>query len=127
SAFNPCLIIFFIASTSPGETTGNPASIVSTPNSSNFIAISNFSSGETVTPGVCSPSLNVVSKILIFFLISEVIIYSSPRQCRNTCSGHLNYTITRDNVFECINFVGSSDYFYSNSFVTNIHYVTSVY
>jgi hypothetical protein len=50
---------------------GKPASIASTPNSSNFIAICNFCSGLTETPGVCSPSLRVVSKILTFSTIGD--------------------------------------------------------
>ena len=73
SAFNPCLTIDRIARISPEDTIGNPASIVSTPNSSNLIAICNFCSELTETPGVCSPSLKVVSKILICSAISRMI------------------------------------------------------
>ena len=43
------------------ETIGKPASICLILTSSNFLAISNFSSGLKQTPGVCSPSLKVVS------------------------------------------------------------------
>ena len=38
----PSLVIIFTALDSPSEITGNPASIASTPSSSNFFAIDNF-------------------------------------------------------------------------------------
>jgi hypothetical protein len=40
--------------------------MASTPSSSSFLAISSLSFGVKETPGVCSPSLNVVSKNRIF-------------------------------------------------------------
>ena len=48
---------------SPVEAIGKPASIASTPSLSSCLAILTFSSGVRDTPGVCSPSLKVVSKI----------------------------------------------------------------
>ncbi len=63
SAFSPALAIFLTAVFSPLEVIGVPASITSTPNLSSRSAISNFSSGVRDTPGVCSPSLSVVSNI----------------------------------------------------------------
>ena len=45
---------------------GNPASITSIPNLSRALAIEIFSSGLKDTPGVCSPSLRVVSKKYAF-------------------------------------------------------------
>ena len=66
SAFNPSLFILLIACISPLETIGKPASIVSIPNLSSLIAIWTFCSGVIETPGVCSPSLSVVSNILTF-------------------------------------------------------------
>ena len=53
------------ASKSPLDAAGNPASIISTPSSSSAAAIFNFSSIFIEAPGDCSPSLNVVSNILI--------------------------------------------------------------
>ena len=53
------------------EVMAEPASIYSTPISSNLVAILNFSKGVNETPGVCSPSRNVVSKILIFTIITK--------------------------------------------------------
>jgi len=53
---------------SPSEMTGNPGSIASTPYSSNFFAMFNLFSGDKATPGDCSQSHNVVSKILTFIL-----------------------------------------------------------
>src|SRR5215212_1158030 len=52
-------------SKSPGEEAGNPASTTSTPSRSRTTATSAFSSGRSAIPGDCSPSLSVVSKILI--------------------------------------------------------------
>src|SRR5829696_6304436 len=52
-------------SKSPGEDAGNPASTTSTPRRSSITATSAFSSGRSAIPGDCSPSLSVVSKILI--------------------------------------------------------------
>src|SRR5512137_457321 len=49
-------------SRSPSEAAADPASMTWTPISESFRAISSFSAGERDTPGVCSPSLNVVSK-----------------------------------------------------------------
>jgi hypothetical protein len=66
SAFKPSLVISLMASISPSEEDANPASMTSTPSSSNFLAIWSLCSGIKETPGVCSPSLRVVSKILIF-------------------------------------------------------------
>ncbi len=63
---NPSEVIIFTAFNSPSEITGKPASIASTPKASSFFAIDNFCSGDKETPIVCSPSLNVVSKILTF-------------------------------------------------------------
>jgi hypothetical protein len=62
------LVFFFInltASASLFDDEGNPASMISTPNSSNACAIFNLSKGFNAIPGVCSPSRSVVSKILI--------------------------------------------------------------
>ena len=67
------LVIIFTALRSPSEITGNPVSIASIPNASNFFAMFSFCSGESETPGVCSPSLNVVSNILIFNVHSFVM------------------------------------------------------
>ena len=64
-------VIILTACCSPSEITGNPVSIASTPNSSNFFAMFSLFSGDRATPGDCSPSLNVVSKILI-------LIFSYP-------------------------------------------------
>lgn len=50
---------------SPSEDAGNPASIISTPSSANFLAICIFCSIVKSIPGACSPSLKVVSNILI--------------------------------------------------------------
>ena len=44
---------------------GKPASSTSTPHFSSCLAIFNLSSKLKLTPGVCSPSLSVVSKIWI--------------------------------------------------------------
>lgn len=66
SALKFSFAISFIASNSPFVAAAKPASIASTPSSSSFFAILNLSSGFRETPGVCSPSLSVVSKILIF-------------------------------------------------------------
>jgi hypothetical protein len=54
-----------MASISPSDAAAKPASMIFTPTSSSLFAIKSFSSGVRETPGVCSPSLNVVSKILI--------------------------------------------------------------
>ncbi len=48
---------------SPGEATGKPASITSTPISSRILASSSFSSSDMEAPGDCSPSRMVVSKM----------------------------------------------------------------
>ncbi len=66
-AFNPCSAISLTDSISPSETAANPASIASTPSSSRRLAILNLFSEVKETPGVCSPSLRVVSKILTCF------------------------------------------------------------
>ncbi len=51
------------ASQSPGEATGNPASMTSTPSSARARAIRSFSGCVMLQPGDCSPSRSVVSKI----------------------------------------------------------------
>ena len=58
-------------SKSPGEETENPASTMSAPSRSSCVPISAFSSGESAMPGDCSPSRNVVSKIVILRLTAH--------------------------------------------------------
>src|SRR5690625_5647658 len=67
--------IVFTALKSPLEEAGNPASILSIPKRSSCLAISNFSSWLRFTPGDCSPSLNVVSKILICDRRFYILLY----------------------------------------------------
>src|SRR5699024_5583281 len=57
--------ISFTAWKSPSEAAGKPASMTSTPSFSSCFAISSFSILFRLTPGDCSPSRSVVSKILI--------------------------------------------------------------
>ena len=52
------------ASKSPAEAMGNPASMISTPSAASARATSSFSAMFMLAPGDCSPSRNVVSKIL---------------------------------------------------------------
>ena len=61
--FLSVLAILFTDSKSPGEDMGKPASIISTPKSSNCKASSNFSPLFSLQPGTCSPSRKVVSKM----------------------------------------------------------------
>src|SRR5277367_1198133 len=74
---------FKTESKSPLEDIGKPASMISTPKRSKEKAISNFSEGDMVAPGACSPSRKVVSKIktLSFFIeLSNQIL--RPRRWR---------------------------------------------
>src|SRR5688572_9830902 len=59
-----CAATAFTAAKSPSEAIGNPASMTSTPSSSSFRASCTFSPRFIEQPGDCSPSRNVVSKIL---------------------------------------------------------------
>ena len=61
---------------SPFEAIAKPASITSTPNSSRASATRNFSFNVMEHPGDCSPSRNVVSKIITLFL--SLVIHLSP-------------------------------------------------
>ncbi len=58
-----CSAIVRTAARSPGDATGKPASMMSTPRSDSAAATSNFSSRFIVAPGDCSPSRRVVSKM----------------------------------------------------------------
>ena len=51
------------ASKSPAEAIGNPASMMSTPNSASLPAMRTFSPTVMLQPGACSPSRRVVSKM----------------------------------------------------------------
>ena len=56
-----------IASTpakSPSLAAGKPASITSTPSLASWTAISSFSDTDSAMPGACSPSRNVVSRMI---------------------------------------------------------------
>ena len=66
SALSSSSTICFIALLSPSETAAKPASITFTPRSSKRLAILSLCSGVKEMPGVCSPSLSVVSKKRIF-------------------------------------------------------------
>jgi hypothetical protein len=70
-------------SKSPGEDAAKPASITSTPSCSSTPAISAFSAGRSAMPGDCSPSLSVVSKILI--LRTRLLLGRHPH-CGRTSS-----------------------------------------
>ncbi len=59
------------ASKSSFEAIGNPASMMSTPSLASWWAISSFSPLFKVAPGACSPSRNVVSKILMCLLLTS--------------------------------------------------------
>src|SRR5262249_16773689 len=52
------------ASKSPGEAMGKPASMTSTPRSARARATSSFSARFMLAPGLCSPSLKVVAKLI---------------------------------------------------------------
>ena len=67
--------IFSTASKSPGDATGKPASITSTPNLANWWATASFSFKFILQPGACSPSRKVVSKIITLSLISKSSLY----------------------------------------------------
>src|SRR5271157_2196779 len=56
------------ASKSPGDAIGKPASIMSTPSLTSCRAICSFSSMFIEAPGDCSPSLSVVSNILMVLM-----------------------------------------------------------
>ena len=73
-------LIFFatalIELKSPGLAAAKPASITSTPSFSSCLAMRNFSSCVIEAPGLCSPSLKVVSKMMsLLFCISCCIHY----------------------------------------------------
>ena len=56
--------IWLTASRSPSEAAGNPASITSTPSFSSCTASRSFYAEFMLAPGLCSPSLKVVSKMI---------------------------------------------------------------
>jgi hypothetical protein len=64
SASSLALAISLTASFSPAETAANPASMTLTPRASMALAMVSFFSFVRETPGVCSPSRSVVSKIV---------------------------------------------------------------
>ena len=63
--------IRLIASKSPGELKANPASMISTFRRASCLATRTFSSIFMLAPGDCSPSRNVVSKILMSRAITD--------------------------------------------------------
>ena len=75
------IVLFFIledilntASKSPLLAIGNPASITSTLSFSKILAIRNFSDTFIEAPGLCSPSLSVVSNITNLSELLSIII-----------------------------------------------------
>jgi hypothetical protein len=65
-----CSDMAFTACRSSGDEHGNPPSMTSTPIPANCSAISIFCLLLSFAPGICSPSLKVVSNIWILRLIS---------------------------------------------------------
>ena len=63
--------IALTASKSSGEATGKPASMMSTCSLASWRATSSFSVLFMVAPGACSPSRSVVSKILMYLLLTS--------------------------------------------------------
>ena len=78
-------------SKSPGEEAAKPASITSTPRASSARAISTFSSGVSAMPGDCSPSLKVVSKIVILRRCATVslLLCGRPEGVPVVCFGYV--------------------------------------
>src|SRR5690606_6244427 len=70
---------------SPGLDIGKPASITSTPSSSNLSAMTNFCSVSNLHPGTCSPSLSVVSKICTLSL--PIVSINLSNSYENRASG----------------------------------------
>jgi|GEM_PF-5660591 len=70
SRLRPSLAMALTFCLSPSEETGKPASSTSTPSLSSCRAILSFCSLVSDTPGVCSPSRSVVSKIVLCVFIS---------------------------------------------------------
>lgn len=100
SALHTSLAIVLTAENSPLLVIGKPASIESTPNSSRANAILNLSSGFNATPGVCSPSLNVVSNILTYLLeFNSGLIFTSyvAIQIPNSIEGMIIKTFLNQN------------------------------
>src|SRR5690606_1896473 len=64
---------------SPGDATGKPASMTSTPRRASCRAISSFSWALRFTPGDCSPSRSVVSKIRMRRILSTSSPIDHPR------------------------------------------------
>ena len=62
--FLTVLAMVWTDSKSPGEETGKPTSITSTPSRSSASAICSFSFTVKLAANACSPSRNVVSKII---------------------------------------------------------------
>ena len=85
SALSPWDVISLMASLSPSDVIAEPASMEFTPISSNFVAILNFFIEFSEIPGVCSPSLNVVSNTSIFI--------ETPKSSKNYCYFILSYVI----------------------------------
>jgi hypothetical protein len=65
-AGNPNAAIAFISSLSTGPIAGMPISSSGTPKPASCVAITNFSASEKATPADCSPSLSVVSSMMIW-------------------------------------------------------------
>src|SRR5829696_999350 len=68
-----CAATMRTPSASASEAIGKPASMMSTPRAVSFRAIFSFSSMRIEKPGACSPSRNVVSKIVRWFLDKWVL------------------------------------------------------
>ena len=68
------------ASKSPGELYAKPASMMSTPSRASCLATITFSSTFMLAPGDCSPSRNVVSKILIMRVIVSPLLYPKTQK-----------------------------------------------
>src|SRR5659263_550793 len=73
---SPASTLFFTDAFSPSDDIGKPASMISTPRLSSCRAMRSCSSNVSDTPGVCSPSRSVVSKILIFLFLTDSMAVS---------------------------------------------------
>ena len=95
SARKPAFAIILTDSISPSLTAANPDSITSIPSSSSFWAIRSLFSGTSDTPGVCSPSLKVVSKNFIDLgkRLNKAIPHLNHVTCLRGKRGYKNYGI----------------------------------
>src|SRR5208337_23052 len=106
-----------------GEEMGKPDSITSTPSRASWTAISSFCSTLIEAPGDCSPSLSVVSNMLILSITGLLSVFTLPASFHgdNAAPRHLRDPVGLEERDEIVELLGRAGQLHGHVLVADVH------